>query len=58
MMALGLGRLRLAAADFWALTPRELDCALVGALGDGAPRPPIERAALDELMRQFPDRPG
>jgi uncharacterized phage protein (TIGR02216 family) len=54
-MAAGLGLLRLSPADFWAMTPRELDAALrglIGPLGDGGPLP---RAALARLMARYPD---
>jgi len=55
-MAFGLGVLRLSSRDFWSLTPRELLCAAEGVYGK-APGAP-SRAALDELMRQFPDCAG
>lgn len=50
-MALGFGRLRLSARDFWRLTPREL----AAALGPGAAPPRLDRAGLDRLMARFPD---
>jgi len=50
----GLGVLRLPPAQFWAMTPRELAFAIRAVRGT-APEP-INRAALDELMKQFPDR--
>jgi uncharacterized phage protein (TIGR02216 family) len=53
-MAFGLGVLRLAPKDFWAMTPRELFHATEGVYGR-ATRPP-SRAALDALMRGYPDR--
>lgn len=57
-MALGLGRLRLSPAHFWALTPRELECALAGAFGDAAAAArPLGRSDLEALMRRFPDAP-
>ncbi|MER2604812.1 MAG: phage tail assembly chaperone [Siculibacillus sp.] len=43
----------LAPAAFWSMTPREL----ASALGRPASRG-LDRAALDELMRRFPDRPS
>jgi len=52
-MRLGLGVLRLAPRDFWAMTPRELAAAAT-ALAPPPPAPP-SRAALDALMRRFPD---
>ncbi|WP_246318749.1 phage tail assembly chaperone [Peteryoungia desertarenae] len=53
-MAIGLGRLRLATRDFWALSPREF-AALAGFLEKrgGA----MARADLAKLMRRFPDEP-
>lgn len=48
LMYLGLGRLRLAPADFWAMTLRELHAAL-------GVRSVLRRADLDDLMRKFPD---
>ena len=51
-MFLGLGLLRLAPRDFWALTLRELSA----ALGEGTS--PLERARLDEMMKEFPDHGG
>lgn len=50
----GLGVLALAPADFWAMTPRELAAALAGRFGE-LPAP-LDRAVLDGLMQQFPDR--
>jgi uncharacterized phage protein (TIGR02216 family) len=53
VMAFGLGRLRLAPREFWAATLPELAAA---AEAMSAPRAaPMERAALDELVRRFPD---
>jgi uncharacterized phage protein (TIGR02216 family) len=52
-MAFGLGVLRLSSHDFWSMTPRELFFAAEGVYGP-APGAP-SRAALDELMRRFPD---
>lgn len=53
-MQFGFGVLRLSSDQFWRMTPRELASALVGARGRIAA--PIERGALDELMRRYPDR--
>jgi uncharacterized phage protein (TIGR02216 family) len=50
-MQLGLGMLRLAPQDFWAMTPRELEAAL--SVGQ-APRP-MGRPDLERLMQLFPD---
>lgn len=53
MMAVGLGHLRLASRDFWAMTPRELAAAVEGAFGVAGD--PADRAMLDRLMTEFPD---
>jgi uncharacterized phage protein (TIGR02216 family) len=55
-MRLGLGLLRLSSTQFWAMTPRELDCAARAVLPAGPQAP--ARPALDALMREFPDRGG
>ena len=52
-MAFGLGVLRLSSRDFWSMTPRELFCAAEGVYGRGRGAP--LRAALDKMMRDFPD---
>jgi uncharacterized phage protein (TIGR02216 family) len=52
-MAFGLGVLRLSPSDFWSMTPRELASAAEGVYGVKPSAP--SRAALDELMRAFPD---
>jgi uncharacterized phage protein (TIGR02216 family) len=52
-MTFGLGVLRLSSRDFWSMTPRELFCAVEGVYGAAPGAPP--RAALEELMRRFPD---
>ena len=49
----GLGVLRLSPAQFWAMTPRELAFAIRAVRGTVLE--PIDRIALDELMKQFPD---
>lgn len=49
-MAYGLGRLKLAPAAFWALSPREF-AALLPAPAIAAP----DRAALAALMAAHPD---
>lgn len=51
LMRFGLGELRLAPRDFWAMTLPELRAA-IGARGA---QPAPTRDALDELMRRFPD---
>ncbi len=52
-MAFGLGRLRLASHDFWAMTPRELTAAVEGVIGPL--RQPLDRTALDTLIARYPD---
>lgn len=54
-MAAGLGLLRLAPAQFWSMTPRELTAALDGGLGLGRPSA-MARGDLARLMARFPDR--
>jgi uncharacterized phage protein (TIGR02216 family) len=54
-MAAGLGTLRLAPCDFWAMTPRELDAALRGAVGLVASKPGMTRGDLAALMAAYPD---
>ena len=50
MMALGLGRLRLAPRDFWAATPREIAATL-----PARPHGVFPRSAFEQLLQQFPD---
>lgn len=57
LMALGLGRLRLAPTVFWGMTLQELDAALVGAFGGVRAERPV-RSELTALMAQFPDGDG
>jgi uncharacterized phage protein (TIGR02216 family) len=54
-MAAGLGLLRLAPAQFWSMTPRELAAALRGAFGAPTFETPPARADLARLMQRFPD---
>jgi uncharacterized phage protein (TIGR02216 family) len=54
-MAAGLGLLRLRPADFWSMTPKELDAALRGLLGAALMDTPLPRAALAHLMARYPD---
>ena len=51
----GLGVLRLAPEQVWRMTPRELACAIAAVRGPHVAPP--DRAALDDLMRRFPDAP-
>ena len=52
-MAFGLGELRLAPRDFWAMTPRELVAACEAL--DAAVAQPLSRAELTDLMSIYPD---
>ena len=54
VIGFGLGVLRLAPDAFWAMTPRELSCAIAAVTG--VTGGPIERADVEGLMRLFPDR--
>ncbi len=54
VMGFGLGRLRLSPAEFWAATLRELSAAAEGI--GGVRGAPIERGALDELIKRYPDQ--
>lgn len=51
----GIGVLRLPPDQFWRMTPRELAYAVAAVRGPS--REPLERAAFDQLMRRFPDKP-
>jgi len=53
-MGFGLGVLRLPPETFWRMTLRELVCAMEGVAG--LSQQPPGRAALEQLMRRFPDR--
>ena len=46
----GLGRMKLAPKDFWAMTPRELAAALMAPEAQ-----PLTRARLLALMEEYPD---
>jgi uncharacterized phage protein (TIGR02216 family) len=54
-MAAGLGLLRLRPADFWSMTPKELDAALRGLLGSAHRDAPPPRSALAVMMARYPD---
>lgn len=54
-MAVAFGVLGLAPAVFWAMTPRELDCALRGRFGPGLRASAPTRADVAALMKRFPD---
>lgn len=53
VIGFGLGVLRLSPDAFWAMTPRELSCAIAAVTGVSGG--PIDRADLKGLMRLFPD---
>jgi len=53
-MTAGLGVLRLAPKDLWAMTPRELAAALEGLAGGTAA--PLGHAELAGLMARYPDK--
>lgn len=52
-MAFGLGELRLAPKEFWAMTPREL-AAAAHHLGRSSVAP-LTRVQLHALMTRYPD---
>ncbi len=52
-MRIGIGVMGLSPAEFWKLTPSELDMAARILIGEAA-TPPARRD-LDDLMRLFPD---
>ena len=54
LMQAGLRGLGLRPAEFWALTPAELQF----LLGPGTAAAPMGRARLDELLRAHPDEQG
>ena len=51
-MRFGLGVLKLAPRDFWALTPRELAAAWGAVVGSGGA---LERSELSKMMERYPD---
>ncbi|MEM9785023.1 MAG: rcc01693 family protein [Pseudomonadota bacterium] len=53
LMRAGLGGLHLRPAEFWALTPIELQM-MLGLSGNEAP---MGRGRLDALLQAFPDKP-
>ncbi len=54
IMGLGLGLLRLPSAQFWAMTPKELEAAVAGITGSDV-FPALSRSGMNELIQQFPD---
>lgn len=52
-MRLGLGRLRLAPRDFWAMSLGEWRALIEGHFGVAAPA--MTRAGLEALMKVYPD---
>ena len=55
-MELGLGRLRLPPAYFWAMTLPELAMALNGAFAREAGIGALARSDLDALLARYPDQ--
>jgi uncharacterized phage protein (TIGR02216 family) len=55
-MGFGFGVLRLSPEAFWGMTPRELAYAIEAECGPS--QPPMERTALADLMKRFPDDHG
>lgn len=55
MIGFGLGVLRLAPADFWAMTPREL-AAVIGHLAPVHRSAPLRRDEFAALLNRYPDR--
>ena len=53
LMRAGLGVLRLTPAQFWALTPAELQMMLGMSPREG----PLLQARLDEMLAAYPDQP-
>lgn len=54
-MALGLGVLRLAPAQFWAMSLPELNAAMAGLTGEAWMESPISRHHFGALMDRYPD---
>lgn len=54
-MAVGFGLLRLSSAQFWVMTPREIERAMYFLRGAPATGP--DRGAFAALMAAFPDKP-
>lgn len=54
LMRAGLRGLGLRPAEFWALTPAELQL----MLGRDSAAEPLARNRLEDLLRAFPDREG
>lgn len=55
-MAFGFGVLRRSSAEFWAMTPRELNAASSAIFG--AKGAATSRSTLAALLRAFPDHEG
>ena len=54
-MALGFGVLRMAPAQFWAMSVSELNAALKGLTGEAWAETPISRHHFGVLMDRYPD---
>ncbi len=55
VMAFGFGILKLSSNDFWAMTLREIKCAMK-VYGHESHRP-LSRASFERLVKDFPDKP-
>lgn len=55
-MRLGLGVMRLPPNVFWAMTPREFEAAVSGAMGFEDGPGCMTASTLQTLMNRFPDR--
>ncbi|MEP7456795.1 rcc01693 family protein [Phyllobacterium sp. SB3] len=51
MMAAGFGVLKLSSAEFWAMTPRELNAAFYRPAAQAA----LGKLDLEQMMQAFPD---
>ena len=54
-MAFGLGVLRIAPRDFWAMSLAELNAAVAGSTGTAWSGEPLSKHDLGALMERFPD---
>jgi len=54
-LEIGLGKLGIQAGEFWKLTLREFWATYYGRFGREQVQEPMDKDALAELMRKFPD---
>ncbi len=54
LMQFAFGHLRLSPDQFWSMTPIELECAIRFHVGSS--QLPLERARLEDLVAQYPDK--